>query len=252
MATHVYGTPCDVEALGELASTNGLRLFFDAAHAFGSERQGIRVGSFGDAEVFSLSPTKVVVAGEGGFVATNDDLLAERIRIGRDYGNPGDYDCRFVGLNARMSEVHAAIALASLVGLDERIKERNRIARWYRAALSGIPGLGFPIVTQGDLSTYKDFTVLVDGSGFGLDADELGRSLAARGIETKRYYRPPVHAMGAYRALGGRHCNLEVTDQASRNALTLPLWSGMTGRDVDQVTSAIRATRLSRSEGRPA
>ena len=82
---------------------------------------GTKVGGFGDAEVFSLSPTKVVVAAEGGIIATNDDLLAERCRIGRDYGNPGDYDCRFVGLNARMSELHAATALASLEDLDERL-----------------------------------------------------------------------------------------------------------------------------------
>jgi dTDP-4-amino-4,6-dideoxygalactose transaminase len=247
MATHVYGTPCDVDALERLASANGLRLFFDAAHAFGSERQGVRIGRFGDAEIFSLSPTKVVVAGEGGLVATDDDLLAERIRIGRDYGNPGDYDCRFVGLNARMSEVHAAIALASLEGLDERIAERNRIARWYRAGLSDLPGLGFPTVTEGDLSTYKDFTILVDGSGFGLDADELARTLAAQGIETKRYYDPPVHAMAAYRALGGRSGHLDVTDQASGSALTLPLWAGMTEHDVGRVASAVHAAGFSRS-----
>ena len=97
LATHIYGTPCDVEGLREVAERNGLRLFFDAAHAFGSTHGGTKVGGFGDAEVFSFSPTKVVVAAEGGLIATNDDLLAERCRIGRNYGNPGDYDCRVRG-----------------------------------------------------------------------------------------------------------------------------------------------------------
>ena len=134
LATHIFGTPCDVEGLQEVADRNGLRLFFDAAHAFGSTHGGTKVGGFGDAEVFSLSPTKVVVAAEGGIIATNDDLLAERCRIGRNYGNPGDYDCRFVGLNARMSELHAATALASLQDLDERLEERNRLAASYTAS----------------------------------------------------------------------------------------------------------------------
>ena len=179
LATHTYGTPCDVEELGEVASRNGIRLFFDAAHAFGSRRGAAMVGGFGDAEVFSLSPTKVLIAGEGGIIATNDDILAERCRIGRDYGNPGDYDTRFVGLNARMSEMHAATALASFDDLEERIERRNQLAARYREVLAGLPGIRFPLVADGDRSTYKDFTVLVDADGFGMDADAAAKALAA-------------------------------------------------------------------------
>src|SRR6266545_3398520 len=141
-----------------------------AARAFGSRRAGTPVGGFGDAEVFSLSPTKVLVASEGGLIATNSDLLAERCRIGRDYANPGDYDCLFVGLNARMSEIHAAFALASLGDLEERIERRNHLATMYKQALEDVPGIGFPKVGETDRSTYKDFTILVEGSDFGIDA----------------------------------------------------------------------------------
>ena len=102
------------------------------------------MGGFGDAEVFSLSPTKLVIAAEGGIIATNDELLAERCRIGRDYGNPGDYDCLFVGLNARMSELHATVALASFEDLEERIEMRNDLAAVYREALSAVTGIAFP------------------------------------------------------------------------------------------------------------
>ena len=203
LATHIYGTPCDVEGLRAVAREHGLRLFFDAAHAFGSKHAGTRVGGFGDAEVFSLSPTKVVVAAEGGLIATNDDLLAERCRIGRDYGNPGDYDCRFVGLNARMSELHAATALASLEDLDERLAERNRLATAYSAALRDA-GRPDPGGSGGDTSTYKDYSVLIDADEFGLDADAAAEMLAREGIETRRYYSPPVHAMKAYRVPGVR------------------------------------------------
>jgi dTDP-4-amino-4,6-dideoxygalactose transaminase len=244
LATHIYGTPCDAEGLRHIAEQNGLRLFFDAAHAFGSAHGGTKVGSFGDAEVFSLSPTKVVVAAEGGLIATNDDLLAERCRIGRDYGNPGNYDCQFVGLNARMSELHAATALASLVDLDERLEERNRLARAYTSALRSIPGLTIPLVPVGDWSTYKDYTVLVDPEGYGLDATTAAALLAEKGIETRRYYSPPVHEMRAYRSAGGTTNDLRVTELAAQQALTLPLWVGMTDLQVEAVAGAIQQIHL--------
>jgi dTDP-4-amino-4,6-dideoxygalactose transaminase len=239
LATHLYGTPCDVETLAAQARAHGIRLFFDAAHAFGSRRRGIPVGGFGDAEVFSLSPTKVMVAAEGGLITTNDDILAERCRIGRDYGNPGNYDCLFVGLNARMSELHAAVALGSLEGLDARIDRRNQLAAAYLEALSSVPGIRFPEVTEGDRSTYKDFTILVEPEEAGVDADGLARALVAEGVETRRYYAPPVHAMQSYRHLNGTNGHLPVTDWAARRVLTLPLWSDMSEEQVDRVGAAI-------------
>jgi dTDP-4-amino-4,6-dideoxygalactose transaminase len=239
LATHTYGTPCDVEALSEVARRNGIRLFFDAAHAFGSRRGTSMVGGFGDAEVFSLSPTKLLIAGEGGIIATNDDALAERCRFGRDYANPGDYDTRFIGLNARMSEVHAATALASFEDLEERIEQRNLLAERYRKVLGELPGIGFPAVTDGDRSTYKDFTILVDADQFGMDATGLTGALAAEGIQTRRYYSPPVHRQRAYRPFGHSHGSLPVTDAAAAQVLTLPLWVGMGDEQVDGVAAAL-------------
>lgn len=241
LATHLYGTPCDVDALGELAAEHGVRLFYDAAHAFGSSHGDAHVGGFGDAEVFSLSPTKVLVAGEGGVIATNDDELAERCRIGLDYGNPGDYDCSFVGLNARMSELHAAVARASLADLDERIEERNLVAGRIREGLRGVPGISFPQVCPGDRSTVKDLTILVDPELYGRNADELRSFLLHMGIETKRYYSPPVHRMRAYRR-AGLGASLPVTERAAERALTLPLWAGMDG-EIDRVADRVCAAQ---------
>jgi dTDP-4-amino-4,6-dideoxygalactose transaminase len=242
LATHTYGTPCDVEALGRLARDNGIRLFFDAAHAFGSRRGQAMVGGFGDAEVFSLSPTKVLIAGEGGIIATNDDSLAERCRVGRDYGNPGDYDTRFIGLNARMSELHAATALASFEDLEERIARRNQLAERYRKVLADVPGIDFPAVAEGDRSTYKDFTILIDPDSFGMDA------AAAAGIQTRRYYSPPVHRQRAYRWVGPANGGLPQTDRAAARVLTLPLWTPMADEQIDGVGVAM--ARLARRAGR--
>jgi len=193
--------------------------------------------------VFSLSPTKPLVAGEGGLIATNDDLLAERCRIGRDYGNPGDYDCRFVGLNARMSEVHAAIGLASFDDLEGRLERRRDLAAAYRTALVSVPGIRVPEVPAGDRSTFKDLTALIDEADFGLDADAVAVALAAEGIETRRYYAPPVHAMRAYRGIG-RRGPLAVTERAAHEALSLPLWDGLTNAQVSGVVTALE--RLAR------
>ncbi len=249
LATHLYGAPCDTDALEQLARARGVRLFFDAAHAFGSIRGGVPVGRFGDAEVFSLSPTKLLVAGEGGLIATNDDELAERCRIGRDYGNPGDYDCRFVGLNARMSEIHAALGLASLASLEARVARRNDLAEQYRDGLRAVPGVSFPRIRDEDRSTYKDFTILIEQDTFGLNTGALARALEAEGIDTRRYYAPPVHATHAYRAWDPGPGRLPVTERAAGRCLTLPMWEGMGDQDPPLVAAAIRRIRSHANAG---
>jgi dTDP-4-amino-4,6-dideoxygalactose transaminase len=243
LATHVYGTPCDVDGLTAVAKEHGLRLFFDAAHAFGSSLDGRMVGRFGDAEVFSLSPSKVLVAAEGGIIATDDDLLAERCRIGLDYGNPGDYDCLFVGLNGRMSELHAATALASFEDLDDRLEERNRLAAIYHESLTPIAGLTFPIVPEGGRSTYKDLAVLIDPERFGASASVVAAALGAEGVQTRRYFDPPVHRMRAYRDRGRASGDLPVTVRASERILCLPLWVGLEDEQVRRVAEALDRIR---------
>ena len=223
-ATHIYGAPSHIEELEALARAAGIPLIFDAAHALGSRHNDKPVGGFGTAEVFSLSPTKVATAGEGGLVTTNDTGLAEAVRLGREYGNPGNYDCRFPGLNARMSELHAALALASLERLDARVARRNELVQAFKNAVAGLPGLSFQHVRQADVSTYKDLTILVEGDTFGLSARELQRALRAEGVDTRRYYSPPIHLQQAYSSRPYQR-RLPITERLGETALTLPLSS---------------------------
>ena len=238
MAVHLYGTPCAVESLQSQADAARIPLVYDAAHALGSRRRQRAIGGFGTAEVFSLSPTKVVVAGEGGLVATNDDGLAETVRIGRDYGNPGDYDCLFPGLNARMSELHATIGLASFRGLDARVSRRTELVERFRSTVRGLPGCTFPAVDPGDVSTFKDMTVLIDGGAFGLGAAALGVALRREGIDSRRYYHPPVHRQRAYTREPPRR-PLPVTEDAAARVLCLPLWSHMRDEQLDRLAEAV-------------
>ena len=160
-ATHIYGTPCQVEELQQIADSRGIPLVYDAAHALGSRRRGRPVGGFGTAEVFSLSPTKVIMAGEGGLVATHDDDLAARLRIGRELRQPRRLRLPFPGLNARMSELHAAVALAGITTVDERIAHRNELVGAFRDTVQGRPGAGVRGVDEGDVSTFKDLTLVL-------------------------------------------------------------------------------------------
>jgi dTDP-4-amino-4,6-dideoxygalactose transaminase len=237
-ATHVYGTPCRTEALQQVADRAGIPLLYDAAHGLGSVRRGTPVGRFGIAEVFSLSPTKVVVAGEGGLVATDDADLAAAVRMGRDYGNPGNYDCRFVGLNARMSELHAATALQSLAMLDDALVRRRELVELFWSELGEVPGVRGPVLDPGDVSTYKDLTLVVDAEVCGLSAAELGRALALDGIDSRHYYDPPIHRQHAYRDLPPR--DLPLTDRLARSVVSPPLWSHMSDGQVRGVAGAVR------------
>jgi FlaA1/EpsC-like NDP-sugar epimerase/dTDP-4-amino-4,6-dideoxygalactose transaminase len=238
MATHIFGAPCSPNEVEKLAASVGIPLLFDAAHAIGATSHGRPIGSFGDAEVFSLTPTKPMVAGEGGLIATHDPDLAERLRQGRDYGNPGDYDTRFVGLNARMSEFHAAMALESLAFLDRTLARRRELAVRYVEGLHGVPGVRTQVVPSDDVSTYKDFTVAVDADELGLGRDQLVAVLAAEGVDTRCYFDPPVHRQQAYR--WATPVSLPATDAVSRSVVSLPLYPDLSTDDIDRVVRVIR------------
>jgi len=241
MATHVSGVPCDVEGLQQRCDEIGAVLLFDAAHGAGSmvtvDGSSVPLGRFGLAEVFSLTPTKVLSGAEGGLVTTNDDELADRIRLARDYANPGDYDTRFAGLNGRLSELHAALALVALGHLDERVERRTRIAERYRRGLSRVPGIGWQEVPDGTRSSYKDFIITVDADGFGAHRDQVVPALHAEGVPTRPYYSPPVHRQLAYAHV--ETGPLPVTDRLADQVIALPIWTDMTLEQVDGVVAAI-------------
>ena len=241
VGVHLSGLPCDVEGLEAVARQKGASLIFDAAHGAGSQvtidGSRRRVGSFGLAEVFSLTPTKVLSGAEGGLITTNDTALAEHLRIALQYGDPGTYDTRFAGLNARLSDIHAAVALASLDHLDERVGHRNEVAARYRTELDGVPGIEFQKVPDGSISSYKDFSILIDRRGFGAGRDAVSTALTREGVEHRAYYSPPVHRQHAYRDVATP--SLPVTDRLASQVISLPIWSHLPLADVDRVAGAL-------------
>jgi len=241
VATHVFGAPCAAERVETLGREAGIPVVFDAAHAFGAKRGARPVGGFGDAEVFSLSPTKPMTAAEGGLVTTDRDDIAAAVRIGRDYGNPGDYDTRFPGLNARMSELHAAVALESLVELDAHLDTRRSLANRYADGLEDVPGIEVQHVDAGDDSTWKDLTIAVDGDAYGMHRDTLVALLRAEGVDTRNYFDPPVHRQRAYRHLGDEspEGSLPVTERVAASVVSIPLYRELGERTIDRIVELL-------------
>jgi dTDP-4-amino-4,6-dideoxygalactose transaminase len=238
LAVHLFGNPASIVELQTIASDLSIPLVCDAAHAFGSSIAGKPIGTFGAAEVFSFSPTKLLVAGEGGMIATRDADLARKLRAARNYGDTGNYDPELAGLNARMSEFHAALALRGLRGLDARIDRRNQIRLHYERRLGLIPGISFQRILPGNRSACKDFAILVDEVAFGKSRDWLFDALEKENIQVRRYFWPPVHRQKLYCGIWGRR-PLPVTDRIASSILNLPIYSTLSSEQIDKVCDAV-------------
>jgi dTDP-4-amino-4,6-dideoxygalactose transaminase len=238
LAVHLFGNPASIVELQTIASDASVPLVFDAAHAFGSDINDKRVGNFGVAEVFSFSPTKLLIAGEGGMISTRDAELARKLRAARNYGDSGNYDPESAGLNARMSEFHAALALRGLHSVDARIDRRNQVRLHYERHLRTIPGLSFQRIPPGNRSSCKDFGVLIDEAVFGKSRDWLFDALEKENIQVRRYFYPPVHRQKLYREIWDKH-PLPVTESISESILNLPIYSTISDENVEKICDAI-------------
>jgi dTDP-4-amino-4,6-dideoxygalactose transaminase len=237
----IFGLPPDYEALLELGRRKGLPVYFDSAQGLGATYHGQPLGGFGVCEIFSMSPTKVVTAVEGGLLTTNDQTLAERIRSMRDYGKDpvkGE-EMHHLGLSARMSELHAAVGLLSLRRMGELVKARKELISIYRDRLGRLPGCWvqkFPA----DRTTSGNYFVLFITESAKRSRDEVYEALKAVGIQTKRYFYPPVHEHAIFRQVPMRvSSHLTHTPKISREGLALPLYSHMTLEELGYICSQI-------------
>jgi dTDP-4-amino-4,6-dideoxygalactose transaminase len=241
LAVHIFGNPAAVSELEALADDFGVRLIFDAAHAFGAYRDGRPVGASGDAEVFSFSPTKTLVAGEGGLIATRHPELATALRAARNYG---DYDCAVLGLNARMTEFQAALALAGLAEVEAGIRRRHHLASIYEYYLAKEPGLTLQQSDPRDRTTRKDFSIVIDPDRFGVSRDFLYRAFEQENVPVRRYFDPPLHRQRLYRRYYRPGLDpLTHAERLSRGVLSLPIYPLLSDRDVEVIARRILAIR---------
>jgi dTDP-4-amino-4,6-dideoxygalactose transaminase len=241
LGVHVWGNPCAVDELTDIARRHRLPLLFDAAHAFGSEWRGRPLGQFGDAEVYSFHATKFVQSAEGGAVVTNSDALAAELRLTRNFGFAGLDRVAALGMNAKMSEINAAMGLTSLDALDEflAVNERNYAA--YQRALTGLPGLTLLPYPPGERHNRQYIVVLVDEAACGLSRDLLVEALRAENVLARRYFFPGCHRFPPFAPPGGGiAADLPVTESLIRTVLQLPTGTGASTADIQRVGEILR------------
>jgi dTDP-4-amino-4,6-dideoxygalactose transaminase len=232
---HAHGHPCDMASLSGPAREVGAMLVSDAASALGALWDGRRIGGFGDLEVFSLSSTKVLTAGEGGLLASDDAELASLLRrIGR-YGLDEDYRAVTVGVNGRMAELPAALALASLPSLEGWLANRRVAAERYVALLEAVPGVRIAAPTDARAtSAWKDMPLIVESPEL---TRRLAKRLAADRVQTRPYYRP-VHLMPAFAPFAGT--DLQVSGRLDGRVLCVPIFNDIVLDDVAFVAACVR------------
>jgi dTDP-4-amino-4,6-dideoxygalactose transaminase len=235
---HIFGLPADIGALEELAREHGLKLVFDAAHGLGGRYQGSALGAFGDASVFSLSGTKLVTGGEGGLATFRDPADAERFSYLRAYGFKGDYNCRYLGHNGKLSELNAALGWLSLDLFDTVLARRQEQVNRYREGLADCPDVAWQAVPSGCVHGYKDMAVRFRKPEQRAAAEA---ALAAAGIMTKRYFFP-VHRTDLYRS--DVTCSLPVTEELYERLLCIPLYHDLPEEAIDAIVGQIRASLM--------
>ena len=239
---HMYGLPCrtdEIDAVVRAAEArrgHSIRVVYDAAHAFGSARGGVRVGGFGDAEVFSTSVTKVMTSVEGGIVSSRNAALIARLKKMRNYGIEANYDAQYPGLNGKMSEFHALVGIYNLGRLNSLLEARAVKSVFYAKAIHARTSFRVMLAPAGTLSTYKDFTIELPPA-FKPHRDAIIAQLAAKGIETRPYFFPPIHEQTFFRTYANRP--LPVTEDLSRRVITLPFYSTMTEEDMTTVAEGL-------------
>ena len=241
IGVHLWGKPCVVGPLQEIAERRNLRLLFDAAHAFGCSHNGKMIGGFGDAEVFSFHATKFFNTFEGGAVTTNDDELAARIRLMKNFGFAGYDDVTYIGTNGKMSEISAAMGLTSLEQVDRLIAVNRRNYQAYAAGLAGLHGIRLVPYPGDDGYNYQYVVLEIDADQAGIGRDALMRILQAENVMARRYFFPGCHKMEPYRSYFP-HAGLLLpeTEALVTRVMSLPTGTAVSERDIAAICGIIR------------
>jgi len=239
VGVHVYSRSCDIDGLQKVADKHGLKLMFDAAHAFGCSYRGQMIGSFGECEVFSFHGTKFFNTFEGGAIATQNDELAEKIRLMQNFGFKGFDNVIYIGTNGKMSEVSAAMGLVNLDSLDEFMAVNRRNHEAYRAGMAGIKGLKLIEFDEAE-KCNRQYMVVEVGDDYPLSRDQLIEKLHAENVIARKYFWPGCHKMEPYKTLqpdAGKA--LPITEEVAGRIVVLPTGTAVCERIIEMICRAV-------------
>lgn len=240
MPVHCYGNPCDVARIEAIADRYGLKVIYDAAHAFGVRQQGESIARHGDLTVLSFHATKTYNTFEGGAIVSPDAKTKQRIDFLKNFGIADEVTVVGPGINGKMNEVQAAFGLLQLKHLPDGLEKRRAVDQRYREALAGIPGLSVPVAPEGVSGNYSYFLVLV-GPEFRMSRDALFNRLRAAGIFARRYFHPLVSQMPMYRGLpSAAPEHLPVATRIAQEVLCLPIHAELDEAQQARVINLVR------------
>ena len=241
LPVHVYGIPCDVEGIQKVADTYGLKVIYDAAHAFGVEMDGNSILNYGDLSVMSFHATKVFNTFEGGAIVCHDAKMKSRIDKLKNFGHDGETRVIAPGINGKMDELHSSFGLLQLKYVGKCIERRRILDERYRNGLSGITGITVPEIPDGLVHNYSYFPILVNDRIFPITRDNLNEELRANQIYPRRYFYPLISEFPMYRGLqSARGENLPVATKIADQILCLPLFPDLEEESVDRIVSIIK------------
>jgi len=242
LPVHVYGNPCDMEAIDQIAKKHNLPVLYDAAHAFGVTIHGRSVTDYGTASMFSFHATKCYNTIEGGAVTTKDAAYAELLNGYKNFGFHSDEEIHEVGGNAKMNEFQAAMGYLNLKYFDREIEKRAKVAARYREHLSGTAGLSFRPIPDGVKQNFAYLPVSFDPVVFGADRDAVNDTLNQYGIFARKYFYPLANEAACY---AGRFDAGEtpIARAASRTVLTLPMYADLPLTDVDDICEIVASCK---------
>lgn len=240
MPVHCYGHPCDVERIQAIADTYGLKVIYDAAHAFGVDCHCGSVLAHGDLSVLSFHATKVFTTFEGGAIVCPDEKTRQRINYLKNFGFADEVTVVAPGINGKMSEFNAALGLLQLKGIDRAIADRRAIDEHYRAALEGTPGIRCVRSSGEARCNYSYFPILIE-PGYPVSRDALYQAFRDNDIFVRRYFFPLISDFPMYRGLpSAAHKNLPVARKIAQQVLCLPIYPGLTHDQVDRVVDLVK------------
>lgn len=232
LGVHVWGRGCDTEAIDEIAARRNLKVMYDASHGFACSKGGKMLGTFGECEVFSFHATKFLNCFEGGAVVTNNDELAEKMRLMRNFGFQGFDNVIYLGVNGKMSEIHAAMGITNLESVEEIICMNRRNYEAYQAGLANMPGISLIHYDPAEQNNYQYVVVEIDPDLCPRNRDEIVKALHLQNIIARKYFWPGCHRMEPYRSLQpNAGLLLKETENISARVIVLP-----TGQTVEVET----------------
>ena len=238
LPVHVYGNICDVEAIDRIAKKHGLKVIYDAAHAFGVEYKGKGITSFGDASMLSFHATKVFNTIEGGAVCYHDDALGTKMYQLKNFGIKNQEEVNGIGANAKMNEFQAAMGLCNLRHIDEQIAARKAITELYRSVLGQVEGVVLCEDQADTKCNYAYMPIYIDPDRYGHTRDELFEYLAGHDVYARKYFYPLTNEFECYE---GRFSSegTPVAHRVSRNILTIPIYAALDLDTVEKISGLI-------------